>query len=330
MEVEAFKGKNILLTGASGFIGHALASSLTDVDCSLIRISRDCSKLLPQDGFAVIRDIEIDYADPTVWNELIAGVDIIFFLSAQTSSADANNDPHSDFQSNVLPLLHLLEACRESTSSPMIVFASTATVVGLTADLPVAEGLHENPITIYDIHKLCCEKYLSYYASKQYVTSCSLRLANVYGPGVSSSRADRGILNMMIRRATRQENLTIYGDGLRLRDYSYISDIVSAFMAAAAHSDKTNGNIFNIGSGKGHTFIDAFGEITRCAKERLGTEVLVAHVDAPNNLDQIETRNYVADTTNFMKATGWSALVDLKTGVQQTLDQFIENKLSQK
>lgn len=328
MEVEAFKGKNILITGASGFIGHALTSSLANIDCSLTRISRDSNKLLTLSGIAAVRDVEIDYADPAAWSELISDVDIIFFLSAQTSSADANNDPDSDFQSNVLPLLNLLEACRESASKPMIVFASTATVVGLTPNFPVTEGLYENPITIYDIHKLCCEKYLSYYASKHYVTSCSLRLANVYGPGVSSSRADRGILNMMIRRATRKKNLTIYGDGLRLRDYSYISDIVSAFMAAAAHTDRTNGKVFNIGSGKGHTFIEAFSEITQSAKERLGEDVSVIHVDAPDDLDQIETRNYVADTTSFMKTTGWYALVDLKTGIQQTLDQFIENKLS--
>lgn len=325
MDSQAFENKNILITGASGFIGHALTCALSTVDCSLFRVSRDKSKLLPLGGIAQVQDIEIDYTDTAAWHGIVEGIDTIFFLSAQTSSAEANRRPTQDFQHNVLPLLNLLETLREIKSKPTIIFASTATIVGLVEDLPVAEGIIEKPITIYDIHKLCCENYLSYYANSGHIRSCSLRLANVYGPGVNSGKADRGILNMMIRRAIHNESLTVFGEGIQVRDYTYISDVVSAFLAAGAQIHSTNGQYFNIGSGKGHTFIEAFGEVVNCAQAKLQNHVTLEHVASPNQLPAIEARNYVADTTNFSRATGWSAKTDLHSGIKKTLETYLSN-----
>jgi UDP-glucose 4-epimerase len=323
MDTRAFENKNILITGASGFIGHTLANALSVVDCSLTRTSRDKSKLIPLSGLAKITDVQIDYADPLVWSDLTDEVDTIFYLSAQTSSNDANKDPEQDFRHNVLPLLNLLETLRASRSQPTVIFASTATIVGLVEDLPVAENICEKPITVYDIHKLCCEKYLSYYASNGHIHSCSLRLANVYGPGVNSGSADRGILNMMIRRAIQSETLSIFGEGHQIRDYTYVTDVVSAFLAAAARINATNGLHFTIGSGEGHSFIEAFGEIAKCARSVLHHAVQIEHVTAPSDLAPIEARNYVADTTKFFLATGWSAKTNLHSGIQQTLEHYL-------
>ena len=322
---QPFANKKILITGASGFIGHALACELSSIDCSLIRASRDKTKLPTLGGRAKVVDVEIDYSDAAVWNGLVENIDTIFFLSAQTSSAEANKDPTADFKHNVLPLLNLLETLKEIESQPTIVFASTATIVGLVEDLPVAEGINEKPITIYDIHKLCCENYLSYYANSGHIRSCSLRLANVYGPGVNSGSADRGILNMMIRRAIQNENPTIFGEGTQLRDYTYISDVVSAFLVAAAQIHSTNGQYFNIGSGKGHTFIEAFGEVVNSTRAKLQNHVTLEQVASPNQLPAIEARNYVADTTNFSQATGWSAKTDLHNGIKKTLESYLHN-----
>ncbi len=324
MAIQYFEGKRILITGASGFIGHALATSLSRIDCSITRSSRSSDSLRPLSGAAQITDAVVDYSDSAIWQELVAGMDIIFFLAAQTSASDANHDPSRDFKDNVLPLLNLLEYCRDSGTRPSIVFASTATVVGLTDQLPVSEGIYENPITVYDIHKLCCEKYLSYYSQNRYINSCALRLANVYGPGTASSSADRGILNMMMRRAIQCESLSIFGDGQQLRDYTYISDVVSAFEAAAIHIDKTNGRYFNIGCAQGHNFVDAFKAVAECVSLKLGHETLIEHIAAPANLALIETRSYVADTTNFTAATGWSAQVDLHSGIQRTIEQLVK------
>lgn len=320
----AFQGKRVLITGASGFIGNALASSLSRVECEIVRSSRNAEKLLPLPGSAKIVDREVDYADTGIWPRLTDGVDIVFFLGAQTSANDANEEPDRDFRENVLPLLNLLQHCRESGRRPAIVFASTATVVGMTENLPVTEGIFENPVTVYDIHKLCCEKYLSYYAGNGFVKSCSLRLANVYGPGTSASSADRGILNMMIRRAIQKESLSIYGEGLQVRDYTYISDVVDALQAAAANIEQTNGRYFNIGNGRGYNFIEAFDTIADCVTSMLGHDVCIEHVAAPDDLALIERRNYVADSRRFTEATGWTAQIKLREGIRQTIERLAD------
>jgi len=324
MDTGSVEGKKILITGASGFIGHALASSLSAADCSILRTSRDKNSLLPLAGIASVSDVEIDYADSTAWDDLVDSIDTIFFLTAQTSSTNANKHPRQDFSNNVLPLLNLLQALENTKSTPAVVFASTATIVGLVEDVPVTEGVCEKPITIYDIHKLCCEKYLSYYSASGHIRSCSLRLANVYGPGVNSGSADRGILNMMIRRAAQHETLSIIGDGQQLRDYSYISDIVSAFLVAAQRIDALNGEYFNIGSGKGHSFTEAFAEIANCASMKLNHAVQIEHIAAPRDLPPIESRNYVANANKFSSNTGWQAKTDLHTGILKTLDHYLQ------
>jgi len=319
----SFKNKTVLITGASGFIGHALASSLSSTACTIIRASRNKNRLAPLKGLADVQDYELDYRAADVWQDLLGGVDIVFFLGAQTSAKKADADPEQDFIDNVRPLFTLLEHCRKSGSKPTIVFASTATVVGLAEQLPVAEGIYENPVTVYDIHKLSCEKYLSYYAGMDYVESCSLRLANVYGPGTTSGSSDRGILNQMIRRAAMGESLSLYGEGLQLRDYTYISDVVAAFEAAALQIENTNARYFNIGSGMGHNLAEAFGEIVSIAKASLGTAIEVERVASPSATSPIETRNYVADTSSFTKATGWSAEVELRDGIKKTLEFYL-------
>ncbi len=321
----SFDNKKILITGASGFIGHSLVASLLSSNCSIIRTSRQIDKLLPLSGVAEIIDRELDYTDALVWNELINGVDVIFYLAAQTSSHEANNHPAEDLQNNVLPLLNLLEACSNTGVQPIIAFASTATAVGLTETLPVAEGICENPVTIYDIHKLCCEKYLSYYTQNQVVKACTLRLANVYGPGVESNSADRGILNMMIQKALNNEDLTIFGKGEQIRDYTYIDDVVSAFHALVVNIEKTKGAYFNIGSGKGHTFTDAFEVIASLVSNKLNQQIRIRHVESPAKLSLIETRSYVADTRKFSSLTGWKAEVDINQGISQTMEEYLRS-----
>ena len=82
-DTEAFTNKNILITGASGFIGQALATSLSTIECSLTRSSRDCQKLAPLSGVASVTDIAIDYTDPDAWKDLANS--IVFLLSDKAS-----------------------------------------------------------------------------------------------------------------------------------------------------------------------------------------------------------------------------------------------------
>ena len=89
-------------------------------------------------------------------------MDIVFYFAAQTSSHFANNNPLQDLNINVIPVVHMIETCKNNNYSPDIVFSGTVTEVGMTRKYPVSEESADHPITIYDINKLTAEHYLRY------------------------------------------------------------------------------------------------------------------------------------------------------------------------
>jgi nucleoside-diphosphate-sugar epimerase len=322
LPLQLFFGKNILISGGAGYLAANLVALLKDIDCRITRLHRQGSRPEPVAGKARIIDAGGDLRDSGIWEKILPGVDIVFHFAAQTSTYAANEDPVADRLVNVLPMLHLLEACRRQGNRPTVCFASTVTIAGIPERLPVNESHTDHPLTIYDLHKLMAEQYLRWYAEQGFVRGVSLRLANVYGPGPRSSRADRGVLNQMIRRALAGEDLTVYGEGDQERDYVYVEDAARAFLAAALHSEALNGRYFVIGSGQGHTIAEAMNLVAARAAARTGKPVRVYHVEPPEDLSTIEQRHFVADTAQFHSATGWQPRYNLAQGIDLTLEAF--------
>jgi UDP-glucose 4-epimerase len=316
-----FSGKRVLVTGATGFVGSNLVRLLCDVECDIVRVARRPAPRI--DGCpARFIDLAGDIRDAGIWPRALEGVDVVFHFAAQTSVAAAHADPDADRAANVLPLLHLLDACRRAGARPTVLSAGTVTQAGVPARLPVDENHPDQPATTYDAHKLMAENHLKYHASEGLVRGASLRLANVYGPG-PSGQPDRGILNTMIRKALAGETLTIYGSGEFLRDYLYVRDAALAFLAAATRIEALNAGHWVVGTGRGHTLVDAFHLVARRAARRTGRLVGVEHVQAPAPLSAIDARSFVADPSAFARATGWRARCALAGGIDRTIDSFL-------
>jgi len=313
-------GRSILITGGGGYVAHNILRRLAEIDCRIVRFGRSVEKLTPVSGRAQIESVAGDVRDREVWTSLLEGVDIVFHLAAQTSVYVAEKDPVADVQANVLPLLHMLETCRAQSWRPIVVFAGTVTVSGLQASLPINESHIDRPITIYDLHKVMAERYLAHYANEGVVRGATLRLANVYGPGPRSSSADRGVLNMMMRRALAGETITVYGDGRQIRDYVYVEDVADAFLRCATAIDQTNGRYFVIGSGEGHTILEAMTTVRDRVALKTGRRAPLTHVEPPPGLSPIEGRNFVADCSLFSRLTGWRPQVDLIQGIDRTIE----------
>lgn len=320
------EGKTVLLTGSGGYIASGITAAMSQIDCKLVRLSRRAGSLRTVEGLLKTEDIEVDIVEGCDWNRLLDGIDIVFHLAAQTSVSKADEDPAGDFECNVLPLLNMLLSCKKDGYRPVVVFAGTATEIGLSRCLPVSEHHYDEPITIYDIHKLTAEKYLKYFVGEGVVRGCVLRLANVYGPGPQSSSADRGILNLMVRRAIKGEDLTVYGKDDHIRDYIYIDDVVRAFLRAAVHIDRIDGRHFPLGSGKGHTIFEAFSMVAEKVAKKTGKLVDVIRVTPPAGLSPIEKRSFFADVREFSDCTNWQPRFSLNEGIEHTIDSFLSQR----
>jgi nucleoside-diphosphate-sugar epimerase len=316
-----YHGKTVLVTGASGYIGTAILRLLRRVDCQVRALVipdevTAATPLLEAIGPAGLRVAGCDLRVEEDFEPLLDGVDVVFHLAAQTSHYEANAKPREDFASSVAPLLRLLEACRRVARAPRIVFASSATVVGLPKTLPVDEQAPCLPVTVYDVHKLCGEGYLHFFSVAHGVPTCALRLANVYGRGRAATRPDRGIMNMMTTRALAGEDLTVYGSGNWLRDYVHLSDVARAFLhGGVAPAEAVSGKAFNVCTGVGSRFRDVLESIVAEAEAISGKRSRIVHVD--KTLSPIDERSYVGSHAAFTAASGWSPRVELRDGIAE-------------
>ena len=323
--LNAYQDKRILITGGTGYLGSAILAKLCQVPCQITVIARQNQNAyegVSQKAQVIFKNLDVKKKQ--TWKEAVLHTDIIFHLAAQTSTYVANQNPMADFESNVLPLLYFIESCQESNVRPDIIFSGTATQAGLTPSNPVDESFPDEPVTIYDIHKLLAEKYLQYYGRQLEGRSVTLRLANVYGPGHQSGAHDRGILNQMVKKSLHGERLTVYGTGEFMRDYIFIDEVVDAFLLAGQKIDLLNGRYFFIGSGTGNTVREMAKMVQSEASKKLGKNIEIQFVDPPQDLSPIEFRNFIANPKAFMKATGWRPKISLQEGICRTLNFYAQ------
>lgn len=327
MDLISLANKKILITGGNGYIAYNLIDAIKDIP---LEITRFDLKTDPWPEFqmhaASIKTINGDIRDRKTLEEVLPSHDLIFHFAAQTSIYIADSDPIADLDINIIPLINILDICEKQKLNPCLLFSGTATVVGLNNKIPVNENHKINPVTIYDLHKVVAENYLEYYCRKGIIKGASLRLANVYGPGPKSSSKDRGIVNLMIRKAIKNEPLTLYGSGEYIRDYVFITDVVKAFLFASININNVNGKFLYIGTGKGHTVKRLFEIIADKSLLFTGKRPEIIHVDPPANLSMIENRNFIADVSLVKETIRWSPSIDLEHGIENTMTYFINNQ----
>lgn len=313
-----FATKKVLITGGLGFIGSNLAIKLVELGAEVTIIDN----LIPQYGgnlfnIEPIQDkvrVNIsDVRDPHSMKYLEEGQDYLFNLAGQTSHIDSMEDPETDLEINVLAQLRILEACRLYNPSIKLVFASTRQIYGKPLSLPVNENHPLNPVDVNGINKLAGEQYHLVYNNVYGIHASILRLTNTYGPRMRVKDARQTFLGIWIRRLLEEQPITIFGDGSQVRDFNYVDDVVDALLMAAVE-DRTNGEIYNLGSYETYTLTETATLLTQ-----LHEGGRFEYVPFPEARKVIDIGDYCADISKIKAHLGWQPKISLEEGLSRTL-----------
>jgi UDP-glucose 4-epimerase len=319
-----FTGKNILITGGLGFIGSNLACRLATLGAEILIID----SLIPEYGGNIynihgfedhLRVNIADIRDEHGLRYLVQGQDIIFNLAGQVSHTDSMNDPYTDLEINARSQLSLLEACRHGNPDTKIVFASTRQIYGRPEYLPVDERHPIQPADVNGINKMAGEWYHMVYHNVYGMRTTSLRLTNTYGPRMRIKDARQTFIGIWIRRLLEGQQLTIFGDGLQVRDFNYIDDVVEALLMVAAH-EVADGQIYNLGGQEPINLLhlaQLMIEINGGGKYEL--------LPFPDDRKRIDIGDFYGDFRRIRSKLGWRPLVGLREGLTRTMEYYRPN-----
>jgi UDP-glucose 4-epimerase len=319
-----FVSKKVLITGGLGFIGSSLARRLLSEGAVVTLVD----SLIPQYGGNVfnIHDIRdrvtiniTDVRDPHAMAYLIQGQDYLFNLAGQTSHIDSMTDPRTDLDINASAQLSILEACRKYNTGIKIIFASTRQLYGKPEYLPVDEKHPIKPVDVNGINKLAGEWYHLLYNNVYGIRACALRLTNTYGPGMRVKDARQTFLGIWIRNLIEGKPIQVFGDGMQLRDFNYVDDVVDSFVLAAL-SSSANGQVYNLGSREYINLKDLASMMVELFK---GGKFQI--VPFPPERKAIDIGDYYSDFTKIKDGLGWAPRVGLQEGLRKSLDYYRRN-----
>jgi UDP-glucose 4-epimerase len=298
-----------LVLGGGGFIGSHLCEALLDSGRSVRVFDRPgAQQNLPPSLLQRVEWRDGDITDPAAVQKALEGCSVVFHLVSSTLPKNSNDQPVYDLQSNLIPLVQLLEQLRAGPSRKVIFVSSGGTVYGRPTVVPIPETHATDPLCSYGITKLAGEKYLSLYRELYGVRSVVLRLANPFGERQRPT-AQQGAVAVFLHKALLDETIEIWGDGEIVRDYLYVKDAARALVQAIAYDGPHH--VFNLGSSQGHSLNAVLREI----EVLLGRPVRVRYAaarsfDVPDNVLAIERAR---------KELGWTPSTGFTEGLAHTL-----------
>lgn len=316
-----YSEKTVLVTGGLGFMGFNLVRALEAAGAEVSVLSHSW----PPEHETALGNASFfkgDIRDPAVTDEAVAGNELIFHLAGKSGPAASNASPLDDLDVNSRGTLTLLDSCRRLNPTVKIVFPSSRLVYGAAAKLPVTEAAPTAPLSIYGIHKLAAEQYLLLHQRLHGMRASILRITNPYGPFQRAEQNRYGIVNWFIHEALLGHTLTVYGDGKQLRDYIHVDDAVDAMLTAGLDPE-ADGKIFNVGSGRGVSFLEMAQLVIRAAgRGRL------KHVEWPADAALVETGDFVADSSLIEQKLGWKARIPLESGIEDVIARYAKLDLA--
>ncbi len=301
-----------LVTGGAGFIGSNLVDALVGRGDEVTVIDDLSTGRRENLGGALAggaRLVEADVRDADAIRDLAedARPEAVFHLAAQIDVRKSVADPALDARVNVEGTIAMLEAARSAGARRFVNTSTGGAIYGEGRIVPAPEDHPVAPEAPYGQSKFAAEGYCDLFNRLHGVSTVSLRYGNVYGPR-QDPLGEAGVVAIFCGRLRAGERPIVFGDGLQVRDYVHVDDVVAANLAAAG-SDATGA--FNIGTGRETSVLDL-------------VEVLAPHATAPFDPEHQperpgEVRRIALDATRAREELGWEPRVGLADGIERTL-----------
>ena len=236
-----------IITGGAGFIGSHLVDALLEKNNNVIVLD-NFSTGRAQNLDHVIDKIELvecDISKPGKWQDLFQNVDHVFHLAALADIVPSIENPDSYYQSNVNGTFNVLEACRKYNVKK-IIYSASSSCYGIPEKYPTKEISEIRPQYPYALTKHIGEQLIMHWSQVFDLPAISLRFFNVYGPRSRTSGTYGAVFGVFLAQKLAGKPFTVVGDGNQTRDFTFVTDVVEAIIAAA-ESD-VSGEIINIGS----------------------------------------------------------------------------------
>ena len=307
----------VLVTGGNGFIGSHLVDALADSGKHEVLVLG--TRPRPYDALpADVTFVQGDVRDANLLECLLADheIEAVYHAAWSSISETAIQNQTADIEANLVPLVRLLDACRDSQVRRILFLSTGGAVYGLPRTSPVTEDHPTHPISPYGITKLAAEKYVRMYRELHGLEYTILRPSVPYGPRQNPNRR-QGAVTTFTHRALRGEPITIWGEGEALRDYFYVGDMIAPLINAMEipfAGDMT----FNLAGSRSVTLL----ELVAVLEEVLNVRVRVEHRERR----KFDVPCLELDSSAATDRLGWSDRTSLAEGIRKTAD-WLEGSL---
>jgi len=304
----------ILVTGCAGFIGSHLTETLLNQGFKVYGIDNLSNGKLSNISFFNKNTnfifLEYDINEIDKFEKVLDEVDVIYHLAALADIVPSIQNPESYFNSNVNGTFNLIRNC-ENKKVKKIIYAASSSCYGIPDKYPTSENSPILPQYPYALTKRLGEEIIFHFGNLYKIPVVSLRLFNVYGPRARTSGTYGAVFGVFLAQKLAKKPFTIVGDGEQTRDFTFVDDVVNAFIEMLDTNIKNE--IFNVGSGKTYS--------VNTLINLLGSNKIVNIPKRPGEPDCT-----FADISKILKKTKWKPKISFETGVKKLLESINEFK----
>jgi nucleoside-diphosphate-sugar epimerase len=298
------EGRLVLVTGGAGFIGSHLVDALVAAGMR-VRVIDNFATSTREFVNRAAELVEGDIRDASSIGDAFDGVDTVFHVAALPRIPLSIAKPVETHMTNVVGTLNVLIAARDRKVR-RVVFSGSSSVYGEQAKMPLVETMTPNPLNPYALQKYVGEQYARMFHRLFAMQTVTLRYFGVYGPRMPSEGSYVLAVAAFLKARREGRPLEIFGDGEQTRDFTHVSDVVSANMLAMdCEVAVADGRAINIGRGENVS-------VNRIAAMIGGERV---HREGRAG----DMRDTLADRTQAERVLGWRPRVSIEEGIAELL-----------